>query len=48
MKTNKIYLILAGLILAGTFISCGVNRTAGCDAYGQEIVIEQTQDLASL
>ena len=47
MKTNKIYLILAGLVLAGTFISCGVNRTAGCDAYGQEIVIEQTQELAS-
>ena len=47
MKTNKIYLILAGLIMASTLISCGVNRTAGCDAYGQKIVVEQTNDLAS-
>ncbi len=47
MKTNKIYLILGCFIVVSSFISCGVNRTAGCDAYGQEIVIEKTQDLAS-
>ena len=47
MKTNKIYLILAGLIMVTVFISCGVNRTAGCDAYGQEVIHENNQDLAS-
>jgi len=47
MKTNKIYLILAGLILSVMIISCGVNRTAGCDAYGQMVLEEQNQDLAT-
>ncbi len=47
MKTSRIYLVLAGMILVGTLISCGAGRTAGCDAYGQEIVVEQNQDLAS-
>ncbi len=47
MKTNKIYLIFAGMILAVVLISCGVNRTAGCDAYGQEVILENNKDLAS-
>tara|TARA_Y100001933_G_C18464987_1_gene341676 strand:+ start:339 stop:485 length:147 start_codon:yes stop_codon:yes gene_type:complete len=47
MKTSRIYLVLAALILTGTLISCGAGRTAGCDAYGQEMIIEQNQDLAS-
>ncbi|MDG1840787.1 MAG: hypothetical protein P8I93_00405 [Crocinitomicaceae bacterium] len=46
MRQNKIYLLLVAMILVGSLISCGVNRTAGCDAYGQEIQMDQNQDLA--
>ena len=46
MRQNKIYLLLVAMILVGSLISCGVNRTAGCDAYGQGIQMDQNQDLA--
>jgi len=46
MRQNKIYLLLVAMILVGSLISCGVNRTAGCDAYGQDVQVEQNQDLA--